>query len=905
MAGKPAEGALVIVESPTKARTIKPFLPKDFVVKASVGHVRDLPNNAADIPAKLKKEAWSRTGVNVDADFAPLYVVPKDKKELVREMKAAVKRAKHIYFATDEDREGESISWHLLELLGPKVPFERLVFHEITRDAIHQALESPRAINEDLVQAQETRRIVDRLFGYEVSPLLWKKMLPKLSAGRVQSVAVRLLVERERARIRFKEAAYWGMKARFAKGGEEFEADLVQVDGKRVVTAKDFDPDTGELKRASKGTRDARVQLDGDAVSRIEAEIREAEAKVASVERKPFTASPQAPYVTSSLQQDANSKLRFQARHTMRLAQQLYENGFITYMRTDSTMLSNEAKGAARELIKERFGEQFLSEKVRYYRNKVKNAQEAHEAIRPAGGKFRAVEEVGKRLGPEAAKLYQMIWRRTVASQMRDARGTTSAVQIAVGGAEFRANGRTIEFPGFLKAYGMHAGSESAKEGGADGAAAVPYALREKALPDLEADDILRLNAVESSEHRTQPPQRYTEGNLIKELERLGIGRPSTWATIVDLVQSRAYAFRRSGALVPTFTAMAVVGLLEKHFTQLADYQFTAELEDQLDAIARGELGRLDYLKRFYFGDGQAAQLAYQDTRPPKRIADQVEQSGLRDLIKSGEADIRPQDVCSLPIGTTPDGKEVEVRIGRYGPFLSDGDTRCGVPEALAPDELDVDKASEMLSVAGKGPEALGEDPQSGLPIYVKQGRFGPFVQLGDGDAKSDVKRASLLKGMAAETLDVETAMKLLSLPRVLGTHPNTDEEVVATNGRYGPFVRSGKEIRSLPADKDLFAVELDEAVALLAQEKPSRRSASRSEPLKVVGKHPGTGAEIKLFSGRYGPYVTDGEVNASLPRGSEPNSVTVDVAVDLLRARAARIAEDGGAKRRPRKRKS
>lgn len=894
----------MIVESPTKARTIKPFLPKDFVVKASVGHVRDLPNNAADIPAKLKKESWSRTGVNVDADFAPLYVVPKDKKELVREMKAAVKRAKHIYFATDEDREGESISWHLLELLGPKVPFERLVFHEITRDAIHQALESPRAINQDLVQAQETRRIVDRLFGYEVSPLLWKKMLPRLSAGRVQSVAVRLLVERERARIRFKVAEYWGMKARFSKRGEEFEANLVQVNGKRVVTAKDFDPDTGKLKRASNEARAKRVQLDGDAAKRIEAEVREAEATVISVERKPFSNSPQAPYVTSSLQQDANSKLRFQARHTMRVAQQLYENGFITYMRTDSTVLSDEAKGAARELIKERFGEQYLSEKVRYYRNKVKNAQEAHEAIRPAGGKFRAVEEVRKRLGAEAAKLYQMIWRRTVASQMRDALGTTLTVQIAAGEAQFRANGRTIEFPGFLKAYGMDAEPDADEEGSAGSTVGGPYALREKALPDLNADDVVSLSALESSEHRTQPPQRYTEGNLIKELERLGIGRPSTWATIVDLVQSRAYAFRRNGALVPTFTAMAVVGLLEKHFTQLADYQFTAELEDQLDAIARGELGRLDYLKRFYFGDGQAAQVAYQDARPPKSV-DQVEQSGLRDLVKSGEADIRPQDVCGLPIGTTRDGKAVEVRIGRYGPFLSDGDTRCGIPEALAPDELDVDKASEMLSLAGKEPEALGEDPQSGLPIFVKQGRFGPFVQLGDSDAKSDVKRASLLKGMTPETLDVETALKLLSLPRKLGVHPKTREEVIATNGRYGPFVRSGKEIRSLPAEADLFKIGLDEAVALLAQEKPTRRSATRSEPLKVVGKHPGTGAEIKLFSGRYGPYVTDGEVNASLPRGSEPNAVTVDVAVDLLRARAARISEGGGVKRRPQKRKS
>lgn len=860
---------LVIVESPTKARTIAKFLPKGFVVKASVGHVRDLPNSATEVPAKYKKKPWGRLGVNVEGEFEPVYVIPKGKKDLVKEMKAAVRKADVIYFATDEDREGESISWHLHDVLGPAVPHKRLVFHEITKTAIRKALESPREINQDLVRAQETRRIVDRLFGYGVSPLLWKKMIPKLSAGRVQSVAVRLMVERERARQRFTKASFWGLRARFAKDGRAFEAELVELAGERVATGKDFDPDTGSLKAGAEGSSRRLVQLGRERAREAEDALRASSPAVASVEEKAFSASPQPPYVTSTLQQEANSKLRFQARHTMRLAQQLYENGFITYMRTDSTVLSDEAKTAARNLIVERFGREFLSEDVRYYRNKVKNVQEAHEAIRPAGGQFRAIDEVRKRLGAEAAKLYEMIWRRTLASQMPDARGTNSTVLLDAGEARFRAAGKTIEFAGFLKAY-----SAEAVPGDS------PVDAKERLLPKLSLGDGVTLESFEASERHTQPPQRFTEGSLIRELERLGIGRPSTWATIVDLVQSRAYASRRGTALVPTFTAMAVVDLLEKHFTRLTDYEFTAELEDQLDAIARGELGRLEYLKIFYFGNGF---------------------KGLRTLIDDGEAEIDPRKVCTLPVGKREDGTSVEVRIGRYGPFLSDGTARCSVPEELSPDELDLSKATELLELAGKGPAALGVDPQSNLPVYLKQGRYGPFVQLGEGEGENGSKRASLLRGMAPESVDIETALKLLALPRELGNHPENGHAVVAANGRYGPFVRCDQEVRSIPAEISPLEISLEQALDLLSKQKSARRRTARAELLMALGKHPETDTELKVMAGRYGPYVTDGEVNASLPKGADPASVTVDQAVELLRARAARIAEGGGPKRRAR----
>ena len=864
---------LVIVESPTKARTIAKFLPSGFVVKASVGHVRDLPDSANEVPAKYKKEPWGRLGVNVEGEFEPLYVIPKGKKDLVQEMKSAVRKADLIYFATDEDREGESISWHLHDVLGSAVPYQRLVFHEITKTAIRKALASPREINQDLVRAQETRRIVDRLFGYGVSPLLWKKMIPKLSAGRVQSVAVRLMVERERARQRFTRASFWGLKAHFAKDGGAFEAELVELAGERVATGKDFDPNTGSLKASAEGSSRRLVQLGGERAREAEDAVRASSPVVASVEQKAFSASPLPPYVTSTLQQEANSKLRFQARRTMRLAQQLYENGFITYMRTDSTVLSDEAKTAARNLIVERFGREFLSEDVRYYRNKVKNVQEAHEAIRPAGGQFRAVDEVRKRLGAEAAKLYEMIWRRTLASQMPDARGTNSTVLLDAGDARFRAVGKTIEFAGFLKAY-----SAEAVPGDS------PVDAKERLLPKLSPGDGVTLESVEASERRTYPPQRFTEGSLIRELERLGIGRPSTWATIVDLVQTRAYASKRDGALVPTFTAMAVVGLLEKHFTRLTDYEFTAELEDQLDAIARGELGRLEYLRSFYFGNGF---------------------KGLRTLIEDGEADIDPRKVCSLLVGRREDGTSVEVRIGRYGPFLSDGTARCSVPEELSPDELDLSKATELLELAGKGPAALGVDPESNLPVYLKQGRYGPFVQLGEAEGENGSKRVSLLRGMAPESVDIEVALKLLSLPRELGNHPENGHAVVAANGRYGPFVRCDQEVRSIPANISPLEISLEQALDLLNQQRPKGRRSARAELLAALGEHPETGAELKVMVGRYGPYVTDGEVNASVPQGTDPESVTVDQAVELLRARAARIAEGGGPKRRARAKRS
>ncbi|MDE0261572.1 MAG: type I DNA topoisomerase [Bryobacterales bacterium] len=876
MAASPKTGeprVLVIVESPTKARTIAKFLPKGFVVKASVGHVRDLPNNATEVPAKYKKEPWGRLGVNVEGEFEPVYVVPKGKKDLVKEMKAAVRKADLIYFATDEDREGESISWHLHDVLGSAVPYKRLVFHEITKTAIRKALASPREINQDLVRAQETRRIVDRLFGYGVSPLLWKKMIPKLSAGRVQSVAVRLMVERERARQRFTKASFWGLKARFAKDGLAFEADLVELAGARVAAGKDFDPDTGALKASAEGSSRRLLQLGSERAREVEEAVRASSPAVASAEEKAFSASPQPPYVTSTLQQEANSKLRFQARHTMRLAQQLYENGFITYMRTDSTVLSDEAKTAARNLIVERFGREFLSEDVRYYRNKVKNVQEAHEAIRPAGGQFRAIDEVRTRLGAEAAKLYEMIWRRTLASQMPDARGTISTVLLDAGEARFRAAGKTIEFAGFLKAY-----SAEAVPGDS------PVDANERLLPKLSEGDGVTLESVEASQRHTQPPQRFTEGSLIRELERLGIGRPSTWSTIVDLVQSRAYASRRGTVLVPTFTAMAVVSLLETHFTRLTDYEFTAELEDQLDAIARGELGRLEYLRSFYFGNGF---------------------KGLRTLIEDGEADIDPRKVCALPVGKREDGTYVEVRIGRYGPFLSDGTARCSVPEELSPDELDLPKATELLELAGKGLAALGVDPQSNLPVYLKQGRYGPFVQLGEAEGENGSKRASLLRGMSPESVDIEVALKLLSLPRELGIHPENGQAVVAANGRYGPFVRCDQEVRSIPATISPLEISLEQALDLLNKQKPASRRPARAELLTTLGTHPETGAELKVMLGRYGPYVTDGEVNASVPQGTDPEGVTVDQAVELLRARAARIAEGGGFKRRTRAKRS
>ena len=855
--------SLVIVESPTKAKTITKFLGKDFVVRASMGHVRDLPESASDIPAKVKKEPWARLGVNVDRNFEPLYVVSKNKKDQIKELQDLLKGSEALYLATDEDREGESISWHLHEVLKPKVPVRRLVFHEITKEAIQESLRNPREIDQALVRAQETRRIVDRLFGYEVSPLLWKKMAPGLSAGRVQSVAVRLLVERERARIRFRSAQYWSVKAKFEKPGSTplFEAELLSVGGRRIATSKDFDPNTGKL---SEGAVQPPLILDEAGARRVVSLLQAGPVRVASVEHKPFTQRPAAPFVTSTLQVEANSKLRYSAKRTMQVAQQLYENGFITYMRTDSMSLSDQAIRAARNLIEREYGAPFLSPGVRHYETKVKNAQEAHEAIRPAGESFTAPDSVFAQMGAEAGKLYDLIYKRTVACQMADARGTNTIVMVDAADATLRASGKTIEFAGFLKAYEEEHDEEDQDAG------------REAVLPPLASGDGLRTDKAEPLDRATQPPNRFTEGSLIKELERLGIGRPSTWASIVELVLSRSYAFKKGNALVPTFTAMGVVGLLEQHFKNYLDYQYTARLEDDLDAISRGESLSHDYLHDFYHGEHE---------------------DGLRMLVSKGEREIDPRVINGLPIGEH-EGKIVEVRIGRYGPFISDGERRAGVPDDTPPDELTLEKALDMLEHASKEPESLGLHPDTGEPVYLKVGRYGPYVQLGDAREGSKPKMASLIAGTELKDVDLAHAAQLLALPKNLGPHPETGEKVIAANGRFGPYVQSGTETRSLPADKSPIAVTLEEAVAILKQPRTRGKGGPRQQTtLRELGVNPATGKAVKMLSGRYGPYVTDGEVNASLARGADPMTITPEQCYELLAARAQQIADQGGPK--------
>ena len=797
--------SMVVVESPAKARTIAKYLGREYEVKACVGHIRDLPQSASEIPARYKKEPWARTGINIAAGFEPLYIIPSTKKKQVRELKAAVKQADRIYFATDEDREGESISWHLLEVLKPKVPVKRLVFHEITATAIRRSLERPRDIDKNLVEAQETRRVVDRLFGYEVSPLLWKKMAPRLSAGRVQSVAVRLLVQRERQRIRFRKADFWGVKATFAKEETAFEAELTHIDvDKRVAVGKHFDPKTGRLK-SGRGIE----RLMGKQARELAETIRQEQAKVTSVERKPYSTAPPAPFITSTLQQEANRKLRWSAKRTMSVAQQLYQNGFITYMRTDSTTLSQEALRGAARAIELKFGQEYLSEKPRLYRTKAKNAQEAHEAIRPAGAEFREIAQVRRQLGSEAAQLYKLIWQRMLASQMKNAQGTNSTVVIQSGQARFSAKGKTVEFAGFLVAYASGSEATEVKPG-------------EVLLPKLVSGEPVETKSVKAIEHSTKPPGRYSEGNLIRELERRGIGRPSTWATIVDRILSRSYAFKnkKGGALTPTFTAFAVVNLLEEHFTHLVDYTFTAKLEDGLDLIARGEANRLDYLSHFYFGDVQA---------------------GLQQLIQFGETSIEPREACllpSFPLGKTGDEIQMQVRIGRFGPFISDGENTARVPDQLPPDELTATKAVELLTATGQSPEWLGIDSASGLPIFLKKGRFGPYVALGEASNDYKPKMASLLPGKRPEDVDLEYALKLLALPRNLGRHPDSGEEVVAANGRYGPYVKSGDQIRSIPSDlSNPLDITLEDAVGLLRQPKSRRRSTSKPVLINEAGQ--------------------------------------------------------------------
>ncbi len=838
--------SLVIVESPAKARTLSTFLPDDFVVEASIGHIRDLPNSAKEIPAAVKEQPWARLGIDVENDFEPVYVVPADKKKQVTRLKALLKEAEVLYLATDEDREGESISWHLLQVLKPKVPQRRLVFHEITREAIEKALESPRDLDDRLVEAQEARRILDRLYGYEVSPILWRKIKPRLSAGRVQSVAVRLVVERERERQRFVRSSYWDLRANFAASdGREFEATLATLGGDRIASGKDFDAATGKLKKT-----DGVVLLDEPRAEELRGRLESGDWKVESVEKKPYTSKPSAPFTTSTLQQEANRKLRYSARQTMQAAQRLYENGFITYMRTDSTSLAKEAVTSVRGLIGQLYGSDFLSPDVRQFRTKVKNAQEAHEAIRPSGD-FRRPEDIAREVSATELKLYELIWKRTMACQMADARGHRIAVRVECGDAVFQASGKTIDFPGYLRAYVEGADDPDAE-----------LADKEVVLPNVSEGDALACEKLEARSHTTQPPARYTEASLVKELEARGIGRPSTYASIIDTIIQRNYVGKQSNALVPSFTAFAVVQLMEKHFADLVDVEFTARLEDELDAISLGDKDRIPYLKSFYFGSDSA--------------------EGLKALV---EQEIDARESCTLPLGKGPKGVDVNIRVGRYGPYLECGDDRASIPDDLAPDELSLERALELLA-EDQGPKQLGEHPESGQPVFVKTGRFGPYVQLGDGEDGSKPKMKSLLPGMSAAEVSLEQALSLLSLPRSIGTCPETGEEIFVDYGRYGPYVKRGTDTRSLAEPEEVFSVTVDAALVLFKQEKKGGRRTPKV--LRELGAHPDSGEPIKLLAGRYGPYVTDGTTNASIPRGDDPDEVTLDAAVELIRARAA-----------------
>jgi DNA topoisomerase-1 len=855
--------SLVIVESPAKARTIGRYLGGNFRVEASIGHIRDLPGSAKEIPAKYKGEGWARLGVDVENNFDPLYIVPSDKAKQVKKLKDAVDEAKDLYLATDEDREGEAISWHLCEVLKPKIPVRRLVFHEITEEAIQDALANPREIDSDLVQAQEARRILDRLYGYEVSPLLWRKVRPKLSAGRVQSVAVRLIVERERQRMAFVSATWWDLDGLFAKtSGEELSARLVSVDGREIPSGKDFDPATGKLKNGSL------LLLDEPGAKQLAQRLRGKTARVVKVEEKPYINRPYPPFTTSTLQQEANRKLGFTARRTMQAAQSLYENGHITYMRTDSTNLATVAIEAARDLVTSQYGREYLPAEPRVYKSKVKNAQEAHEAIRPAGHPFALPEQFRGKLGDDEFKLYDLIWKRTVASQMADSRGRRVAITIDLGGATFVATGSTIDFAGYLRAY---------VEGSDDPEAEL--ADRETVLPSVAEGETLACRELEPKGHTTQPPSRFTEAALTKALEERGIGRPSTYASIIDTILARNYVFKKSGALVPTWTAFSVSQLMEKHLPKLVDYDFTAQMEDDLDAISRGEAKQTDYLRRFYFGNGQP---------------------GLKQQLDHKAEEIDAREVCSIALGKLAGATEpVTIRVGRYGPYIEHGDRRASIPDDLPPDELTLARCLELLNQAKQAEEPLGIDPDTHKPVFLKNGRFGPYVQLGTADDEEKPKMSSLLRGMQPADVDLATALKLLSLPRTVGNHPQSGEPIVAQNGRFGPYIKCGSETRSLTGEMSPLTVTLDETLALLAQPKTRGRNAVKKEPLKTFDASPVTGEPVKLLDGRYGPYVTDGTTNASLPRDTKPEELTLEQALTLLADRAAR----GPSTKRPRRR--
>ncbi|MGY1812979.1 type I DNA topoisomerase [Blastococcus sp. SYSU D00820] len=876
---------LVIVESPTKAGKIAGYLGSGYVVEASVGHIRDLPRNAADVPAEHKGASWARLGVDVDNAFEPLYVISPDRKQQVSRLKQLVKEASEVYLATDEDREGEAIAWHLVDTLKPRVPVRRMVFHEITPEAIARAVANPRELDTALVDAQETRRILDRLYGYEVSPVLWKKVLPKLSAGRVQSVATRIVVERERERMAFHAADYWSLEGTFAVSGKTAGADegepatlrarLVSVDDSRVATGRDFDPATGQV------TGDV-VHLDEAGARGLAARLEGRPVTVSRVDEKPYRRRPYAPFTTSTLQMEAGRKLGWSSAQVMRVAQRLYENGHITYMRTDSTNLSNEAINAARTQARELYGDAYVPAEPRRYAKKAKGAQEAHEAIRPAGDSFRTPGQLAGQLARDEFRLYELIWQRTVASQMADAVGQTVSIRLAGRSAtdervEFTASGRTITFPGFLRAY-VESRDEGAAGSGDDDHGSDDA---ERRLPRLERGQQLDTRELEAKGHTTTPPSRYTEPSLVARLEELGIGRPSTYASIMQTIQDRGYVWKKGAALVPSFVAFAVVNLLEQHFAQLVDYDFTASLEEELDEIANGALHRVDWLTEFYFGG---------EGRHAGAIA---QAGGLKQVIGQRLEEIDARGVNSIPLRATgPNGEPVVVRVGRYGPYLQAGGEdgpRISIPEDLAPDELTSEKVAELLAAPSSDRE-LGTDPESGLPVVVKAGRYGPYVTtvVPEG-SKAAPRTASLFSSMSPETVTLEDALKLLTLPRTVGTAPD-GEEIQALNGRYGPYLKKGTDSRSLPSEEALFTTTLDEALAIFAQPKQRGRRAAAA-PLKELGNDPVTQGAVTVREGRFGPYVTDGETNASLRKGDDVESITLERAAELLADRRSRPA--------------
>ena len=854
--------ALVIVESVAKATRIQGMLGPDYIVKPSIGHIRDLPQSAADIPASVKGEKWARLGINVHDHFKPVYVVSSDRRKIVSELKAALKEVDELYLATDEDREGEAIAWHLEEVLKPKVPVKRMVFHEITPSAIERAVNETRDLDLRLVDAQEGRRFLDRLVGYEVSPVLWRAVDKARSAGRVQSVAIRLVCERERERMAFTSATWFDVTA-VLEASATFEATLESVNGAPLATGKSFD---------SSGRLDPSAQVEPltrASAHDIAERLAGATTVVTSVASTPRTQRPQAPFMTSSLQIEASRKLRFDPERTMRAAQRLYEQGWITYMRTDSTTLSNEAIAAARAMAASMFGDDYVADAPRRYDRKVKNAQEAHEAIRPAGETFRSLDEAQDALRGDERALYELIWKRTIASQMVDARLTQDKVRLTVtlervagfdGGVEavLGATGLRIEFAGFRRAY---------VEGTDDPEAEL--ADQERILPTLAEGDRVPVGSAEAKGHDTQPPDRYSEATLIKKLEDLGIGRPSTYASVMKTIDRRGYVWKKGKSLVPAFRAFAVVNLLEYYFADLVDYQFTAAMEDQLDEIAEGKQDLEPWLHRFYFGDPSAET--------------ELAQQGL-EKVAHHPHDFDFAAINSIVLGTAPDGAAVSVRSGRYGPYLVHGEDRASIPEATEPDTLSVARALELLAAPSADRE-LGVD-ESGDVIYLKAGRYGPYVQVGEmSDPKEKPRTASLLSAMSPETLTLEDALRLLSLPRVVGSHPVDAEPVLAQNGRYGPYLTWGKETRSLEDEDQIFAIDLAGALELLAQPKRRGRRAAAG-PLRELGEDPVSKRAVVVRTGRFGPYVTDGETNATLRIGDAPETITLDRASELIAER-------------------